>query len=181
MHHELAKSSRQAERCQVVYALQDRQKFGGYQKRQTPHSTTEKNPALSCKSLPDTELQDRSKKEFILPKNSSWLECAPTRHYWSRVPGRIQSPGDKVELLIRTRRKFLIVHIGILIYLWQTSLLDKLLAARSAQHSGRTVPFSMCLKHSIIFRKLKEAIIGRSRRQCCSDQVQSNVQWHPLT
>ena len=33
-----------------------------------------------------------------------------------RVYGRIQSPGDKAELLIRTRRKFLIVYIGFLIY-----------------------------------------------------------------
>ena len=40
----------------------------------------------------------------------------------------------------------------------------KLLAARSAQHSGRTVPFSMCLKHSIIFRKLKEAIIRQKQK-----------------
>ena len=43
------------------------------------------------------------------------------------------------------------------------TFLDKLLAARSAQHSGRTVPFSMCLKHSIIFRKLKEAIIRQKQ------------------
>ena len=68
--------------------------------------TNEKNPALSHQSLPDTELQNRSKKELILPKDSSWLECASSRHHWRRVPGCFQSPGDNSDPLTNAWKIF---------------------------------------------------------------------------
>ena len=40
-------------------------------KRTRAHSTQEKNSTLTSQSLPDTELQDRTKKELILSKNCS--------------------------------------------------------------------------------------------------------------
>ena len=100
-HHELAKCTRQEERRQVVYDVPGRQESGCHHERQALSSTQE-NPALSHQSLPDTELQNRSKKELILPKDSSWLECASSRHHWRRVPGCFQSPGDNSDPLTNT-------------------------------------------------------------------------------
>ena len=99
-HHELAKSTRQEERCQVVYDIQGQQESGCHHERQALSSTQEKNPALSHQSLPDTELQNRSKKELILPKDSLWLECTSSTHHWSR------SPGDNSDLLTNARNIF---------------------------------------------------------------------------
>ena len=105
-HHELAKSTRQEERCQVVFDVQGRQESGCHHERQALSSNQEKNPALSHQSLPDTELQNRSKKELILPKDSSWLECTSSRHHWSRVPGCFQSPGDNSDPLTNAWKIF---------------------------------------------------------------------------